>query len=61
MRHLPLSVMKFAVGVLAPAAIMLWLVLEIVGVGALKDAFSVIQCMKEPEPQACFHERRYHQ
>jgi len=49
----PSLVLKFAVGVLLPAALLLWLVLNVGGPERLRDGVDVLSCLPDPDPNAC--------
>lgn len=49
----PAIVLKFAIGGLLPAALLLWLVLNVGGPERLRDSLDVLSCLPDPDPQAC--------
>ena len=49
----PAIVLRFTLGGLMPAALLLWLTLNVGGPGALRDGVNVISCMPDPDPRPC--------
>lgn len=49
----PALVLKFAVGGLLPAALLLWLVLNVGGPEGLRDGLDVLSCLPDPDPNDC--------
>lgn len=49
----PAFVMKFTLGGLGVAALLLWLTLNVGGPGALRDGLNVLSCMPDPDPRPC--------
>ncbi len=53
MMDAPALVMKFTLGGLMVAALLLWLTLNVGGPGALRDGVNVLSCMPDPDPRTC--------
>jgi len=49
----PAIVLRVTLGGLMPAALLLWLTLNVGGPGALRDGIAVLSCMPDPDPRAC--------
>lgn len=53
MNGAPALVLKVAVGGLLPAALLLWLALNVGGPERLRDGVDVLSCMPDPDPNDC--------
>lgn len=49
----PEMVLRFTIGGIIPAALLLWLTLNVGGPGALRDGVNVLSCMPDPDPRPC--------
>lgn len=49
----PALVLKVAFGGLLPAALLLWLALNVGGPDAMNDGVDVLSCLPDPDPQTC--------
>lgn len=53
MSNAPSLVLRFTIGGLGVAALLLWLTLNVGGPGALRDGVAVLSCMPDPDPRPC--------
>lgn len=53
MTEAPALVLRFTLGGLGVAALLLWLTLNVGGPGALRDGVAVLSCMPDPDPRPC--------
>ena len=57
--ELAFAVLRFFVSVLMPVAALLYVSAQLFGAVVLQDSYNVLLCMRDPDVQVCFLEKRY--